>query len=148
MLTRSPRSALILSIAGVLAFTLTSAFLNLALPYWLSGDIRSVIADPSSLSRPADLLALAAILLAVAAGAVCYRRLLAISVLWGGVLWTSWSAALGAVWRAAGAADQAAGLDPAARLVAGEEHYPGAGCFPGVLYRSLDRAGETVTQNK
>lgn len=64
-MNKSPRRAIVLSLAAVLAFTLTSAILNLALPYLLTGDIRTVVADPGSLSRPADMAALLAILLAV-----------------------------------------------------------------------------------
>lgn len=62
MLDKSVRGAVLLSAIGVLAFALTSAVLNLLLPYLLTGDVRLVIAQPERLQQPGDLLALAGIL--------------------------------------------------------------------------------------
>jgi RsiW-degrading membrane proteinase PrsW (M82 family) len=75
ILEKSKISALLLSIAGSLGFVLVSATLNLLLPYWLSGDVHVVIANPDSLTQPGNLLALAIILLlafALLAGAGAY----------------------------------------------------------------------------
>ena len=57
-LTKSKQSALALSAITVLVFFITGAFLNILLPYWLSGDVRAVIANPESLSQPGSLLVL------------------------------------------------------------------------------------------
>jgi hypothetical protein len=58
MPSKSPRRALLLSAITVLSFSVTGAFLNILLPYWLSGDIRAVVANPESLSQPGSLLVL------------------------------------------------------------------------------------------
>jgi uncharacterized membrane-anchored protein len=58
MLTKSKRSALILGGITVLAFSLTSALVNIAIPYWVSGDIHTVVANPESLAIPGSLAAL------------------------------------------------------------------------------------------
>lgn len=63
ILEKSKISALLLSISGSLSFVLVSAFLNLLLPYWMSGDVHVMIENPESLSQPGNLLALASILL-------------------------------------------------------------------------------------
>jgi len=55
---KSKQSALLLSAITVLSFAATSAVLNLLLPYWLSGGIRAVVANPESLSQPGSLLVL------------------------------------------------------------------------------------------
>jgi hypothetical protein len=59
---KSRKSALLLSAAAVLAFTVTSALLNILLPYLLTGDARTVIQNPERLTQPSQLIALAAIL--------------------------------------------------------------------------------------
>jgi hypothetical protein len=56
--TRSKRNALALSAITVLSFTFTGAILNLLLPYWLTGNIHTVIANPESLTQPGSLLVL------------------------------------------------------------------------------------------
>lgn len=63
MLNKSRKSAVILSAAGVLSFTLVSAVLNLLLPYLLTGDVRTIVEHPERLSNPADLIALVLITL-------------------------------------------------------------------------------------
>jgi hypothetical protein len=50
--------------------------MNLALPYLLTGDMRTIIADPARLSRLADVLALIAILL------IALLALIAIGAYW------------------------------------------------------------------
>jgi hypothetical protein len=62
VLNKSVRGAVLLSAIGVLAFALTSAALNLLLPYLLTGDVHVVIAQPERLQQPGQLLALAGIL--------------------------------------------------------------------------------------
>jgi hypothetical protein len=62
VLNKSVRGAVLLSAIGVLAFALTSAALNLLLPYLLTGDVHVVIAQPERLQQPSQLLALAGIL--------------------------------------------------------------------------------------
>lgn len=64
------RRAILLSAVTVLAFALVSAILNLLIPYLLTGDIHAVVGSPERLSRPADLLTLAAILLVVLAAMI------------------------------------------------------------------------------
>jgi hypothetical protein len=65
MLKKSKTNALILSAFTCLAFALSSAVLNLLLPYLLSGDVHSIIEHPENLSTPAAMLTLFAILLFV-----------------------------------------------------------------------------------
>ncbi|MCZ7551169.1 MAG: hypothetical protein B6D39_02050 [Anaerolineae bacterium UTCFX2] len=59
-LKKSKRSAIVLSGITVLAFTLTSAALNLLLPYLMTGDIHMLVADPESFSQPSRIASLAA----------------------------------------------------------------------------------------
>jgi hypothetical protein len=63
VLSKSVKGAVLLSAIGVLAFALTSAVLNLLLPYLLTGDVHAVIAQPERLQQPGDLLVLAGILI-------------------------------------------------------------------------------------
>ncbi len=63
MLRKSLSSAILLSAVGVLAFTLTSALVNMLIPYWISGDFRAAIANPERLRNAGDVAALAALLL-------------------------------------------------------------------------------------
>jgi hypothetical protein len=63
MLNKSKTGAVILSAVAVLSFTLTSAALNILLPYLLTGDLTVIVAQPERLSNPADVLALALITL-------------------------------------------------------------------------------------
>ena len=65
MQTKSKRSALVLSAITVLSFTIAEAVLNILLPYWVSGDIRVVVANPESLSQPGSLLVLLLFLAAI-----------------------------------------------------------------------------------
>jgi hypothetical protein len=63
--TKTKQSALLLSVITVLSFSITGAILNILLPYWLSGDIRTVIANPESLSQPGSLMVLLLFLMMV-----------------------------------------------------------------------------------
>ena len=79
MLTKSKKSALLLSTLAVLSFTATSALVNILLPYWLTSDVRVVVENPERLSSPADVLALAlitliALLILIAAAAYWLYR--------------------------------------------------------------------------
>lgn len=65
MLRKSWRSAILLSAGGVLAFTATSAIVNMLIPYLATGDFRLAVADPERLGRAADLIALGVIFLIV-----------------------------------------------------------------------------------
>jgi hypothetical protein len=67
MATRSKQGALAMSLAATLPFTLTSALLNLLVPYLVSGDIHSVVANPENLDQPAEWLLLAVVLAALLA---------------------------------------------------------------------------------
>jgi hypothetical protein len=58
MQSKSKKSALLLSTITALSFSATGAFLNILLPYWMSGDIQAVVANPESLSQPASLVVL------------------------------------------------------------------------------------------
>ena len=62
MLSKSPKGAILLSAIGVIAFALTSAVLNLLLPYLLTGDVHVIIAQPERLRQPGELLVLVGIL--------------------------------------------------------------------------------------
>ncbi len=62
-LRKGKKSALILSSITVLSFTLVTAILELLVPYLVSGDITRIIANPDSLSRPGNFLALVIFLL-------------------------------------------------------------------------------------
>ncbi len=52
MLQKSKRSALIFSAVVVLCFTLVTALLRIALPYWRSGDLTTIVSNPEILSQP------------------------------------------------------------------------------------------------
>jgi hypothetical protein len=62
VLSKSLKSAILLSLIGVLSFALTSAVLNLLLPYLLTGDLRLIIAQPERLQQPGELFVLVGIL--------------------------------------------------------------------------------------
>lgn len=64
-LSKSKSSAVILSMLAVLVIILTSAALNMLLPYLMTGDIHTVIARPENLSDPAYAGALVGVLLLV-----------------------------------------------------------------------------------
>jgi hypothetical protein len=55
-------SAFVLSGIIVLSFAVTSALLTILLPYLLTGDIHSVVANPENLTQPEDFLALTGLL--------------------------------------------------------------------------------------
>lgn len=55
MLQKSKRSALILSVLAVLCFALMTALMDIALPYWLTGDATAIVSDPNLLSQPNQL---------------------------------------------------------------------------------------------
>lgn len=57
-LKKSKRSAIILSGIIVISFALTSAILNLVIPFLVTGDIHVLVANPESLSQSANLLGL------------------------------------------------------------------------------------------
>jgi len=59
---KSRKSALRLSAAAVLSFTVTSAVVNILLPYLLTGDAHTIIENPERLSQPSQVLALTGIL--------------------------------------------------------------------------------------
>lgn len=61
-MNKSRKSALLLSAAVVFSFALTSAVLNILLPYLLTGDIHTIIEKPERLSQPGQALALVGIL--------------------------------------------------------------------------------------
>jgi len=58
MQPKSKSRAVLLSLYTVLSFSITSALLNIFLPYWLSGDIHTIVANPESLAQPGSLLVL------------------------------------------------------------------------------------------
>jgi hypothetical protein len=58
-LEKSPKSALILSAVTVLSFTITDAILNIGIPYWTTGDLNTVVANPASFAQPGNLIGLA-----------------------------------------------------------------------------------------
>lgn len=64
---KSKHSALTLSAITVLSFAFTGTILNILLPYLLSGNIHTVIANPDSLAQPGNLLVLL-LLLAIILG--------------------------------------------------------------------------------
>jgi hypothetical protein len=57
-LSKSKKSAFFLSGITVLSFSITSAILTILIPYWISGDIHAIIANPESLNDPTHLIAL------------------------------------------------------------------------------------------
>lgn len=61
-MNKTPRNALLLSAAAVLSFAAVSAAVNILLPYLLTGDVRTVIADPERLGQPGQALALIAVI--------------------------------------------------------------------------------------
>lgn len=62
MLEKSKKSALILSTLLTLSYTITSAFLNLLLPYLLTSDIHTVVENPDTLASPTGTLTLVLII--------------------------------------------------------------------------------------
>jgi hypothetical protein len=78
-LEKGKGSAVIMSACGVLSFSLVDAAMNLLLPYLVSGDINTVIANPESLEEPGNLLGLVlflvgVILILIAVGAFWLHR--------------------------------------------------------------------------
>ena len=55
MLQKSKRSALVLSLITVASFSLMTAVMDIALPYWLTGDITTIVSQPELLSQPDQL---------------------------------------------------------------------------------------------
>ncbi len=81
-LEKSPKSAVLLSVIAVGCFTITDAILNLLIPYLKTGDIRAVVADPSSLRDP-----FTAVIFIIFLGIMlvilnCHRRVLALPLFW------------------------------------------------------------------
>lgn len=70
MLNPNRRGAFFLSAAGVLSFTGVSAILNLLVPYLVSGDIHTVVAEPDRLGEPANLIALVVVFVAALAALI------------------------------------------------------------------------------
>jgi hypothetical protein len=70
MLEKSKKSALILSCLIVFSFSLSSAALNILLPYLLTGNINVIIENPQNLSKWTDFLSLTIILLIIIAGLI------------------------------------------------------------------------------
>jgi hypothetical protein len=60
--SKSRKSAIQLSAAAVLSFAVTSAVVNILLPYLLTGDVQAIIERPDRLSQPGQVLALVGIL--------------------------------------------------------------------------------------
>ena len=61
-MTKSTKSALLLSAAAVFSFAATSAVLNILLPYLLTGDVHTIIGNPERLSQPGQGLVLTGML--------------------------------------------------------------------------------------
>jgi hypothetical protein len=59
-LAKSKSSAVIISAMTVISFTITEGVLNILLPYWLTGDIHSIIANPDSLRQLGSVMGLIA----------------------------------------------------------------------------------------
>ena len=70
MLTKSKKNAVILSCTIVFSFAITSALLNILLPYLLTGNLRVIIENPQNLSTLADFLSLAVLLVVVLGGLI------------------------------------------------------------------------------
>lgn len=64
-LAKSKSSAVILSALTVISFAILDGVLNILIPYWLTGDIHSIIANPDSLRQPGSLLGLIAFLIII-----------------------------------------------------------------------------------
>lgn len=78
-LAKSKSSAVILSALTVISFAIVDGVLNILIPYWLTGDIHSIIEKPDSLQQPENLLGLIVFLviilvLMIAAGAYWLYR--------------------------------------------------------------------------
>ena len=58
MQAKSKSQAVALSAITVLTFSLTGVVLNILLPYWQTGDIYTVLANPKSLAQPGSLVVL------------------------------------------------------------------------------------------
>ncbi|MBN1148023.1 MAG: hypothetical protein JXA78_12265 [Anaerolineales bacterium] len=58
MLTKSVKSAIILSAITVISFSMSGAMVNMLIPYLTSGDICVVIESPQDLQSPGDVIAL------------------------------------------------------------------------------------------
>lgn len=75
-LNKSKSSAVILSTLVVLVVVITSAVLNMLIPYWITGDIHTVIAKPENLSDPVQAGALIGVL------ALIYLLMVGIGAYW------------------------------------------------------------------
>ena len=75
-LAKSKQSALILSTVIVLSFTITTAVVDLLIPYLISGDIQTIVENPESLAQPGSILGLLAFL------AIVILVLIAIGAYW------------------------------------------------------------------
>ncbi len=75
-LAKSKQSALILSAIIVLSFTITTAIVDLLIPYLISGDIHTIVEKPENLARPGNILGLLVFL------AVVILVLIAIGAFW------------------------------------------------------------------
>ena len=58
MLAKSKLSALVLSAITVLVLGLVSALVNILIPYLMSGDLHTIVAQPESLDEPSEFTAL------------------------------------------------------------------------------------------
>jgi hypothetical protein len=70
MVKKSKKSAFILSCSIVFSFVLTSAFLNLLLPYLMTGKPTVIIQKPQDLSTPAEILSLVFLLIIIIGGLI------------------------------------------------------------------------------
>ena len=70
MLNKSKKNAVILSCTIVFSFALSSALVNLLLPYLLTGNLRVIIENPENLNTPADYLSLVVLLVVVLGGLI------------------------------------------------------------------------------
>lgn len=60
---KDKKNAFLLSALTVLSYSITGAILNIWLPFWISGDIHTVVAQPESLRQPINLIGLILLIL-------------------------------------------------------------------------------------
>lgn len=70
MINKSKKSAVILSSTIVFSFAITSALVNILLPYLLTGNLRVIIENPENLSDASDFLSLGILLIVVMGGLI------------------------------------------------------------------------------
>ncbi len=75
-LPKSKKSALILSTVIILSFTITTAIVDILIPYLVSGDISTIVENPEYLARPGSILGLLVFL------AIIILVLIAIGAFW------------------------------------------------------------------